>query len=175
MAQAQAAVDWSQKLGRTLDYATLNSQLASAKTALSGKDYATARSLADQVLAATTITVDGCPADWQGISPRSTASQGGVSVDAAGVDLKSLSAVVDSQNLYLLVQVYDPPITLQPESVSGGFRYPQFLLTCRPAMVAPIISAHTCLITGRSTYTIRKARPPSSVPIIQLPRVRPLS
>ncbi len=125
LAQAQKELDGSAQLGRLLDYTQLRSQLAAARSALSGGDYTSARSLTDQVLAATAITIDGSGVDWQGIAPILTAPPGGVQVNAAGLDLKALYGMVDDQFLYLLLEVYDPPITLQPGE-EGGLHYPHF-------------------------------------------------
>jgi len=127
LAEAQMEVNWSAQLGRLLDYDQLRSQLAAARSAMSGGEYASARSLADQVLEATAIKIDGSAADWAGIAPILTTPSGGVTVNAPGIDLKALYGMVDDQYLYLLVEVYDPPIILQPEAVNGNFWYPQFL------------------------------------------------
>jgi GH35 family endo-1,4-beta-xylanase len=126
LAQAQKEVDWSAQLGRLFDYSLLRSQLTAARTALSGGDYASARSLIDQVLVVVTITIDGNQADWQGITPILTLPQGGVLVDAPGIDLKALYGMRDDEYLYLLVEVYDPPITLLPGEDSAGSRFPAF-------------------------------------------------
>jgi hypothetical protein len=125
LAEAQKKVDWSSQLGRLLDYPLLRSQLAQARSALSNGNYATASSLTDQVLEAAAITIDGSANDWQGIQPILTDTSGGVLGDASGIDLKAMYGMLDDKYLYLLVEVYDPPIVLQP-GAEGGVRYPAF-------------------------------------------------
>lgn len=124
---AQQALDWSLGLGRELGYPALREELAQARSALAAGEYGSARSLAQSVLDATAITIDGDPSDWAGIPPIATAEPGGVQVDAPGIDLKALYGVMDEEYLYLMVEVHDPPITMQPETVFGWLRFPQFL------------------------------------------------
>jgi hypothetical protein len=125
--EAQRKVDWSAELGRLLDYTQLRSYLTNARSTMTSGDYASARNLINLVLDATAITIDGSPDDWQGIAPILTTPSGGGTVNAAGIDLKVLYGIQDDQFLYLLVEVYDPPIVLQPGAVDGSFWYPQFL------------------------------------------------
>jgi hypothetical protein len=42
------------------------------------------------------------------------------------VDLKALYGMIDDEYLYLMVEVYDPPISLQPGGIIGGVSYPLF-------------------------------------------------
>ena len=128
LAKAEKAVDWSSQLGRLLDYGELHAQLSQARNALIGGDYAIAGSIIDQVLDETAIKIDGSASDWQGIPPLLTAPQGGVAVAAPGVDLKALFGVQDDTYLYLMLEVYDPPIMVQPDQIVTGLYYPQFLL-----------------------------------------------
>jgi hypothetical protein len=123
---AQKAVDWSQQLGRQIDYVSLRSRLAEARGALAIGEYGGARAHAQTVLDATAITLDGDPDDWQGIPPIATAPPGGVLVDAPGVNLKALYGMTDDEYLYLMVEVYDPPISLQPGGIISGISYPLF-------------------------------------------------
>lgn len=127
VAEAQKAVDWSQQLGRQLDYTNLCAQLAGARSALAVGDYGGARATAELILDAITITIDGNAGDWKGIPPIATDSPGGVQVDAPGIDLKALYGMTDDEYLYLMVEVYDPPITLQPGAVIGYISYPWFV------------------------------------------------
>ncbi|MCG2776340.1 MAG: endo-1,4-beta-xylanase [Desulfobacterales bacterium] len=127
VAQAQKAVDWSQKLGRELDYNSLRSRLAEARSAIANGDYGSARTITELILDAITIKIDGNPGDWKSIQPIATAPPGGVQVDAPGIDLKALYGMRDDEYLYLMVEVYDPPITLQPGGIIGGVSFPQFL------------------------------------------------
>lgn len=127
LVEAQKSINWSSQLGRLLDYSHLRSQLATAQNAIAGGNYTSARNLIDQVLAAAAITIDGSPAEWQGIQPILTAPPGGVSVNTPGIDLKALYGVRDDQYLYLLVVVYDPPVASQIAPINGGFWEPQFL------------------------------------------------
>ena len=126
LGEAQKKVDWSSQLGRLMDYPLLRAQLAQARSALANSNYAGASSLTDQVLEATAITIDGSADDWQGIAPILTAPQGGVQVNAPGIDLKALYGMRDDEYLYLLIEVYDPPIVLQPGQDNAGNRYPGF-------------------------------------------------
>ena len=126
LARAQKEIDWSAQLNRLLDYNQLHSWLAAAMSSMSSGDYADARSLADQILEVTAITIDGNAVDWQGIAPILTAAQGGVLVTAPGTDLKALYGMRDDTHLYLLIEVYDPPISLQPSGNIGGIYYPLF-------------------------------------------------
>jgi hypothetical protein len=128
MAEAQKAVDWSQNLGRTLDYNSLRSQLAEARSAMAVGHYGSARTIVKLILDTVTIRIDGNPDDWSGIQPIATLPSGGVAVNAPGIDLKALYGMRDDQFLYLMVEVYDPPITLQPGGIdSGGISYPRFV------------------------------------------------
>jgi len=127
VAQAQKAVDWSQNLGRELDYNSLRSRLAEARSAIANGDYGSARTITELILDAITIKIDGNPGDWKGIQPIATAPPGGVQVDAPGIDLKALYGMRDDKYLYLMVEVYDPPISIQPGLPPGSLVWPQFL------------------------------------------------
>jgi len=128
LAEAQRGIDWSQKLGRQLDFSSLRTQLAEARSAMAVGDYGSARTKTELILDAITIKIDGNPDDWKGIPPIATDSPGGVLVNAPGIDLKALYGMRDDQFLYLMVEVYDPPITLQPGGIdTGGISWPQFL------------------------------------------------
>jgi hypothetical protein len=127
LTKAQRKVDWSEKLGRTLDYPGLRSKLSQAQADMTAGEYGNSRTLIEQVMDTTAITVDGNPADWQGIQPLQTLPEGGGTVNVPGIDLKALYGIVDEHYLYLLVEVYDPPIVVQPQAMDGSFWYPQFL------------------------------------------------
>jgi GH35 family endo-1,4-beta-xylanase len=126
LSQAQKKVHWSEQLGRLLNYSLLRSQLTTARTAYDSGDYTSARSLIDQVLEVVAIRIDGNPIDWQGIKPVLNLPEGGVQVDAPGIDLKALYAMRDDDYLYLLLEVYDPPIIPQSGEDSAGSRFPSF-------------------------------------------------
>ncbi len=127
MAEAQQAVDWSRGLGRELDYSSLRSRLAQARSALSEGDYGRARAAALWILDAVALRIDGDPADWLGIPPMATLPPGGVQVDAPGLDLKAVYGMTDEEYLYLMLEVYDPPIRMQPDGIDpGDVRYPIF-------------------------------------------------
>jgi protocatechuate 3,4-dioxygenase beta subunit len=126
LAKATTEVNWSSQLGRTLDYADLRSKLSQARAALTGGNYLEARSLADQILEATAIAIDGDPSDWQGIPPILTNPPGDVQVNVPGVDLTGLRAIMDEVYLYILLEVNDPPIVMQPEALEGWMRFPTF-------------------------------------------------
>ena len=125
--EAQKGIDWSQNLGRQLDYINLRSRLAEARNAMAVGDYGSARIITELIVDAITIKIDGNPDDWKGIPPIATAPPGGVAVDAPGIDLKALYGMRDDQFLYLMVEVYDPPITLQPGGILGGIYFPRFI------------------------------------------------
>jgi len=125
--EAQKTVDWSQHLGRELDYSSLRARLTQARSALAGGEYCSARTDAQTVLDAIPIIIDGNPSDWRGIPPIATAPPGGVQVDVPGVDLKALYGMTDDEYLYLMVEVYDPPISIQPDLPAGSLIWPQFL------------------------------------------------
>ena len=127
VAQAQRMVDWSQGLDRTFDYASLNSQISQAVSSMSLGKFGEANTTAQNILDTLAIRIDGNPEDWSGIQPIIMAAQGGETVNTPGIDLKALYGISDGQYLYLMLEVYDPPITLQPGGIIGSVSYPQFL------------------------------------------------
>jgi GH35 family endo-1,4-beta-xylanase len=129
--EAQKGLDLFEQAGRTLDYNSLRAQLEEARSAMADGNYAKARTLAQQILDAIVIEIDGNPDDWKGIKPIATAPPGGVDINAPGTDLKALYGICDDKNLYLMVEVYDPPVSLQHGSIKGGIGYPQFLFNLK--------------------------------------------
>jgi hypothetical protein len=128
LSKAQKSVNWSAQLGRTLDYPVLRSQITQARSAITVGSYASANNLVNQVLDATALHIDGSAADWLGIAPLMTTAPGGVLTNAAGIDLKAVYGMMDDEYLYLRIEVYDPPIVLQPEALNDGTWWePQFL------------------------------------------------
>jgi len=120
-------LDWSKRVGMILDYNSYNSRLNEARSALAKGDYGKARSIAEAILETTAISIDGNPDDWRGIKPIATLPQGGVKFNAPGIDIKALYGMRDDKYLYMMVEVYDPPITLQPGGIdTGGIANPMF-------------------------------------------------
>lgn len=79
-----------------------------------------------QQVADASITIDGATDDWSSIEPLKTDPEDDDSEDYTGDDIKSLSAVMDSENLYLLVELYENASTSFrnfPAPNNGSYRF----------------------------------------------------